>query len=334
MKKKNYATVVLILIFLLLIVTGLIFYRINNALYKVEQKPGIILPDKIPAYHFAMIYKEIGDPSWIYIKKGVEKAAKEFNVAVEFNGSSSFNDDEMFKYLDIAIASKVDGIVTYVWDEEQTTSLIDRAVTGGIPLVTIGTDAKNSSRHAFVGINTYDLGLQLGRMAIAATGGTGQAVLLSSNHENGEIMESNLLLGIWDGVKQYPDIRISTIGYKNAEFLGIEDAMNQLLKEDSEFSTIICTSERDTAIVAERLVDLNKVGYHIIGNGTSIELLRYIEKGVVFGTVTGDLEQMGYEAIRALVDLKEQGRTSAYFTVDTFVITKENVDKYLESGEE
>ena len=128
-----------------------------------------------------MIYQDVDDSVWFSIKKGVEKAAKAFNVAVEFNSSSTVNGYEMLKYLDIAVASKVDGIITYVWDEEQISPLIDRAVNQGIPVITIGRDVKESNRTAFIGVNTYDYGIQLGRMIVAATRGQGEVAIVDDS---------------------------------------------------------------------------------------------------------------------------------------------------------
>ncbi|NLL70843.1 MAG: sugar ABC transporter substrate-binding protein [Epulopiscium sp.] len=335
MKNKYYTTFVLILVLFILAITGFIFYRINRTLHRMEQNTEIIVPDQVPAYHFTMIYKDTDDSVWFSIKKGVEKASKEFNVAVEFNGSNSLSKDEMLKYFEIGIASKVDGIITYVWDEEKASSLIERAVNQGIPVITMGSDAKDSKRAAFVGVNTYHTGIQLGRMLIAATGGQGEVAVFDDAEQQEKVLVQNLMmLGIRDAIQQYPDIHISTIEYNNSDFLGIEDAIGHVLSGNSQYSTIVCTSEKETTVVAERLVDLNKVGYHIIGYGDSSELLRYIEKGVVFGTVTTNFEQMGYDTIRAMVDIKEKGRTSAYFTVDTSLITKNNVSEYIKAGEE
>jgi len=335
MKNKFFVTFVLFLVILILTTTGVIFYRIRSTLKDTRHNTGIIVPDQIPEYHFAMICKDDDAPAWLSIKKGVERASKEFNVAVEFNTVSTSNEEDLYKYLDIAIASKVDGIVTYVWDDGQTGLLIDRAMEEGIPVVTIGTDAKESKRIAYVGENKYTSGVQLGRMIIAVTEKKGEVVLLDSNKKGNEVMAQNLMImGIRDIIKDYPDIHMTTVEYDSSNFLGIEDAVSTLIKDNPELSTLVCTSEKDTLAVADILVDLNKVGYNIIGYGNSSELLRYIERGVVFGTVNVDHEQMGYDTIRALVDVRQNDRTSAYFKVDSFTITKQNVSKYIKSGEE
>ena len=69
--------------------------------------------------------------------------------------------------------------------KKKTGALINKGVDKDIPIVTIKTDAKNSRRAAFVGVNTYSAGTEMGRMLIAATGGSGNAVILVSNEESG-----------------------------------------------------------------------------------------------------------------------------------------------------
>ena len=335
MRKKNYLVLLTLVILPILSITLIIYFNINNALHSLDNSAGIVVPKTNPEYHFAMICENMDDPFWLSVKKGVEKASQEFNVAVEFNWPSGANAEEQSKCLDMAIVSKVDGIVTYVWDEEEAGKLIDKGVGKEIPIVTIRTDAKNSKRAAFVGVNTYSAGTEMGRMLLAATGGQGESLILTSNNETGGIVVQNLMIsGIMDAVNTAPKLKLETIQYDYANFLSLEDTIQNVLVKEPGLDAIICTNEKDTTLVAQRLIDLNKINYSIIGYGDTPEILRYIDNGVVFGTISADHEQMGYDAIKALVDLKKGGRTSAYFTVDTHLITKSNVAEYLETGDE
>jgi ribose transport system substrate-binding protein len=333
MKKKPYIIIFITIIIAIFGVNFFIFYNLNNSFKKIKSDDEMVMPEKIPSYHFVMISGNQDNFSWESIKEGGKRAAKEFGVAVEFKGSNIYNPEEQSKYMDMAIASKVDGIATYVWDEAQGKNYIDKAVKQGIPVITMGTDAKNSGRTAFVGINTYDSGVQLGRLTVEATGNQGEVVVLMSDGIIGGIMAQNLLLsGIQEAVKDYPNIKIKPIEYNTSEHQGIEEAIKDIISSNPSLDTIVCTTARDTSIVAEILVDLNKVGYHIIGSGDSPEVLRYIERGLVFGSVKADLEQMGYNAIEALVDTKKIGRTSTYFKVDNYSITKNNINDFIKDG--
>ncbi len=334
-RKKNYIVLVTLIILPILIITLIIYFNINNALHSLDNSAGIVVPKTDPKYHFAMVCENMDDPYWLSVKKGVEKASEEFNAAVEFNWPSGASADEQYKCLDMAIVSNVDGIVTYVWNETETGQLIDKGVDKAIPIVTIKTDAKNSRRAAFVGVNTYSAGTEMGRMLIAATSGRGDAVVLVSNNKVGGTVVQNLMIaGITDALKGTPDLKLETVEYNYDNFLSLEDTIQDIIVNKPGLKAIVTTSEKNTTLVAQRLIDLNKVNYSMIGYGDTPEILRYVDNGVIFGTVSADHEQMGYDAIKALVDLKEGGRTSAYFTVDTQLITKNNVRKYLESSEE
>jgi len=335
MRKKHYILLPAVLVLLILIITSIIYYSINSALASVNNNARMIVPEKQPVYHFAMICENVEESFWLSIKKGVEQASKDYNVAVEFNWPNSSNTDEQLKHMEMAIASRVDGIIAYVWDEQKAGEIIDRAVDQGIPVITIGSDAKNSKRAAFVGVNTYSYGVQLGRMLLAATGEHGDVVVLVSNDQLGGTVAQNLTIsGMKDALKSYPRINLTAIEYDHSDFLGIEDTIKEVLTNRPKLDAIVCTNAKDTTVVAQRLIDLNKVGYKIIGYGDTPEILRYIDNDVVFGTVTASHEQMGYNAIRALVDIKQKGRTSAFFTVNTHIITKENVSEYLKPGED
>lgn len=335
MRKKNYIVLLALIILPILVITLIIYFNINSALHSLDKSAGIVVPNTNPKYHFAMICKNMDDPFWLSVKKGVERASEEFNVAVEFNWPSDASSDEQYKCLDMAIVSNVDGIVTYVWNEEETGLLIDKGMDKAIPIVTIRTDAKNSRRAAFVGVNTYSAGTEMGRMLIAASGGRGNAVVLVSNDKAGGAVVQNLMIsGITDALKATPDLKLETVEYNYDNFLSLEDTIQDLIINKPGLNAIITTNEKDTTLVAQRLIDLNKVNYSLIGYGDTPEILRYIDNGVIFGTVSADHEQMGYDAIKALVDLNEGGRTSAYFTVDSQLITKTNVWKYLEPSEE
>lgn len=333
MNKKIYIFAIMIIIATIFSVNFLIFQKLNSSLSDEKNDNEMITPEEVPTYHFVMIAGNQDNFSWESIKVGGKRAAKELGIAVEFKASTFYNTEQQYKYMDMAIASKVDGIITYVCDEKQDKEYINKAFKQGIPVITMGTDSKDSKRTAFVGINTYDTGVQLGRMLLSSTGISGEVVILMSNGFIGGTMAQNLLLsGVQEVVKPYPSIKIKPIEYNNSEFQGIEEAIKSIINSEPDLDTIICTTASDTSIVAEILIDLNKVGYHIIGSGDSPEVLRYIEKGLVYGTVKADLQQMGYNAVQALMDIKENGRTSTYFKVDNYSITSNNIKEYVKDG--
>lgn len=334
MKKKHLLGLFFSFALLTIILMSYIFYTVNKSFKNIEQNLELIVPDQIPKYHFVMLSEDMEILSWDSVKKGVEKASKDFNVAIEYKNPNISKKGDHYKHMDMAITSKVDGIVTYVCEEEPTKEYINKAVNKGIPVVTMGADIKDSNRKAFVGINSFDIGSKLGNILISSNNDQGEAVLIISDKMIGGIKSKDILLsGIKNSLKNHPYIHVTPIEYNTLNYMGIEDVIKDILNSKPNIETIICTTERDTLVAAQVLIDLNKVEYNIIGIGNSKEILDYIKKSIIFSTVQTDMEQMGYLTIRALIDIKEKAKTVNHITVNSKIITKDNVSKIIKDGE-
>jgi len=283
-----------------------------------------------PEYHFAVI-GQADDTFWQSVRDGCLAAAEEYHVAVEFNVPRFTNLEEQLKYLDIAIASKVDGIVTHVLDEEKFTPLIDKAVDAGIPVITVEAEAKSSKRNAYVGTNTFNLGRESGKLVLQAKGEKANIAIILSDYIDGtENVPQNLrIAGTKDALKDMPGMTIRTFSASTG-FFSAEEVTRRILINYPEVDTIICTSAKDTISAAQVIVDLNKVGkITIIGYDDAPEILRYIEKGVIYGTVVANPYKIGYESIRSLVEIKKNRMTSTYVDTGAKVITCDNIQDYL-----
>lgn len=288
--------------------------------------------DMKPEYHFVVIAQSIDDPYWQSIRSGSQAAAEQYNVVAEFNGPRSTNIDEELQYLDIAIACRVDGIATHVLDEKKFTPLINKAIDIKIPVVTIENDAKDSKRISFVCTNGYKLGSEVGKLLASASGGEATvAIILNGYNENEENVAHNLrIAGFKDAIKEFPAVRIKTIKTTGDGFFSAEEVTKNILRDFPEVNAIMCTSSMDTIGVAQVVVDLNRVGQIIIvGNDDTTEVLRYVENDVICGTVVGNPYKTGFEAVKALVELKKTRMTSSYVDTGVQVVTKSNLPDYL-----
>jgi len=322
-----FGVVILVFIFIFLIGYSINYFQINlleaNSLLKESSS-------KID-YHFIVIAQNTDDSYWQIVREGCFDAASEFNVAVEFNGPRFTNMDEQVKYFKMAVASRVEGIVTPVLDEEVFTPLIDEATEAGIPVITIETDAKNSKRKAFVGTNTYNLGGEAGKLVLESVGDEAVIgiIIKSFNGTSENVPQDLRVAGFKDTLKDAPNAIIKTIQSSGAGLFSAEEVTRQILYNYPEVNTIICTNVKDTICAAQIVVDLNKVGQvTIIGYGDAPEILRYIEKGVIYGTVAANPYEMGYESIRSLVEYKKKFMTSSYVDTGARVITARNLEEY------
>jgi ribose transport system substrate-binding protein len=294
-------------------------------------KEEITEPLSKPKYHFYFIAQNSVDPFWMEAIKGVQESAKDNNVAVEFY-APRFNDPkEELKHIDIATLSKVDGIITHVSSAVDFTEAIDKAYNNNIPVITFENDDSKSKRQTFVGINSFIIGSEAAKMLIKATDGKANIAVISSEDYNQESVEQNLKMsGFISTLKEYPNIKIIKNYSSKMGILSAEEITQKIIDSEDKINAIFTVSSADTLGAAQFIVDRNKVGDIIlIGYGSSERILRYIDKGIIYGTVASDAFKMGYEGLKAMVDIKEGNPISTFIDTEIEVITKENLDKYI-----
>ncbi|MBM7563433.1 substrate-binding domain-containing protein [Paenibacillus sacheonensis] len=110
-----------------------------------------------------VISQEQGSYVMDEIEKGARTAAAGHGMMIDFWGVYRSNDEELLKQIDIAIASKVDGIILEGADRPDFVRLVNKATEKGIPVITINSDAPGSLRKTYIGSNHYQEGILMGQ---------------------------------------------------------------------------------------------------------------------------------------------------------------------------
>jgi ribose transport system substrate-binding protein len=283
-----------------------------------------------PRYHFYAIAQNSVDPFWKEVKHGIESAAKEYKVAVEFNAPRFNSPQEELKLLDIAVISKVDGIITHVSGGQDFTEVINRAYKNGIPVVTIENDNKESNRNTFVGTSSFQIGKAAAELMINATGGKANIAVITSDDMEADVSTQNLKMnGFLSTIKNYSGMKVISTYTSKMGILSAEEITQSIISGNESINAILTTSSVDTLGSAQLIVDRNKVGsITLVGYGDTEDILRYIRKGIIYGTVMSDPYKMGYESVKTLVDIMEKNNASTFIDTGVKVITLENIDEY------
>ena len=155
---------------------------------------------------FAVIPKSLDLPVFDYARIGAERAAKELgNVEIIWNAPASADQLKQKEILESFITQRVDGIAISALNGDFLTDTINRAIDSGIPVVTWDSDAPNSKRHAFYGVDDYESGRIMAAQAIKLLDGKGRVAVLTSL---GATNLQRRLDGVRDGLKDAPGISI------------------------------------------------------------------------------------------------------------------------------
>jgi len=98
-------------------------------------------------YRFVVVtHGQASDPFWSVVKNGVDQAAKDMGVSVEYQAPGRFDMVAMSQLIDAAVASNPDGLVVSIPDANALGPAIKRAVAAGIPVISInsGSDVAQS----------------------------------------------------------------------------------------------------------------------------------------------------------------------------------------------
>ncbi|GAA1615029.1 sugar ABC transporter substrate-binding protein [Nocardia ninae] len=90
-----------------------------------------------------------GDAFWNVVKNGAEAAGKDLGVRVEYN--SAGDPGQQAKLIDNAVAQGVDGLVVSMANPDALRPSIEKAVTAGIPVVTINSGENESVKYGAIG---------------------------------------------------------------------------------------------------------------------------------------------------------------------------------------
>ena len=83
------------------------------------------------------------DPFWSIVKNGVDAAARDTGVDVQYRAPATFDMPEMAKLIDNAVASKPDGLVVSFPDSSALGKSVQNAVRRGIPVISMNSAATN-----------------------------------------------------------------------------------------------------------------------------------------------------------------------------------------------
>ena len=89
---------------------------------------------------------QASDPFWSIVRKGIDDAARELDVSIDYRAPDTFNLERMRRLIDRAVDEKPDGIVVTIPDARVLGRSIRRAVQAGIPVVSMNSGSEDFKR--------------------------------------------------------------------------------------------------------------------------------------------------------------------------------------------
>jgi simple sugar transport system substrate-binding protein len=144
---------------------------------------------------------QASDPYWSVVQNGVNQAAEDMGVEVEYQAPDTFDMVAMAQMIDAAVASQPDGMAISIPDADALGESIQGGIDAGIPMVSLdsGSDvAAEMGMLTHVGQTEYEAGLAAGQRM----GEAGVTTALCINQEVGNVALEDRCRGFTDGLAE------------------------------------------------------------------------------------------------------------------------------------
>jgi ABC-type sugar transport system substrate-binding protein len=271
----------------------------------------------------------ISHPVWLDAKIAFEQACKDLGVKGAWVGPASINIDEMIKQIDLAIASKVDGIITMPLNPEAMRPALKRATDAGIPVVLMNSDDPVVARLAYLGLGNKNFGETQAAVALRYLNGR-KPVIAAMVADLTQESAREMLQAAEEKFKAAgPYEWVTTVA-------GSNDLAGEVQKYQEIFTTypsvnVVLNIVADGGSAAAKVVEEKDLkGVCIVGISDMEDTLDYIRKGTIYATLTENYPRMGYQPVEWLVAYLKNGVKPANIINDTGTIpvTKENLTTY------
>jgi ribose transport system substrate-binding protein len=235
-----------------------------------------------PTEKYYLVSVNIKNAYWQAAGAGLVAGARGLGVAAEMVGPDTYDPQAEAQAFRDAVAKKPSGILVSVADPNVMKDPIDAAITQGIPVLTIDSDAPASKRLTFIGTNNYQAGMMGGRVLAAQLHGKGSVVVYSMP---GQPNLEERLQGYKTMLADQPQIKIAQVVNVKGDPRIAFDTTTELLKGKTPPDGFVCLVSFACPEVAD-VLDRNKVtGKVVVAMDTDTNTLDWIQKGLIAATI-------------------------------------------------
>ena len=199
---------------ILMLSAGLSFTGCSKSGEDTAARSGATNSEK-STYTIGVIAKSSANPVFMAARTGAmaagERLSAELGVNVEVQWKTPPQEDAQVQaqYVEQLVASGIDGIAISVTDANVLNAALRSAVDKGVVVVTFDSDAPDSGRMAYYGVDDRAAGAEVMRQLAEVMGGEGTVAVLTGNPA--AVNLSNRVKGVEEAAAEYTGITIKDV---------------------------------------------------------------------------------------------------------------------------
>ncbi|MEZ6242334.1 MAG: substrate-binding domain-containing protein [Phycisphaerales bacterium] len=284
------------------------------------------------SYVIGVVAKSQGNPVFKAARVGAEDAARDledkYGIKVDIRWQTPNSEDAQVQaqYVEQLVASGVDGIAISVINADVLTGALKDAVDQGVQVMTFDSDAPNSGRMAYYGVDDKAAGAAVMRELAKVMGGEGVVAILRGNPAATNLQKR--VEGVREEAAKYPGITIKG-AYEHPETANDAASKMQAVQNANPDITgwalvggwpLYTDNALDGIYEHAKVVSLDPLPLP----------LEYLKKGQVQVLIGQPYYGWGYESVTYLIEKLHNAKNppKEFIYADFDVVTQDNVDEF------
>lgn len=274
-----------------------------------------------------MVPKANSHAFWVSVHAGAAAAGQQFDVDVLWNGPALETDyDRQMQIVDSMLAQHPDGLAVAAAERHALNRSLERAAELGIPVTVFDSAVDSTQYMTFVATDNYKAGQTSGRELARLVGGRGPVAMLMNAPGSASTVDRER--GFEDVLRaEFPDIRVVARQFSMSDRAKGRAAAENILTAHPDLAGIFASSELSSAGASLALKSRSLAGkVRLVAFDATDDLIADLKAGAIDALVVQDPFQMGFQAVKTLVDKLRGGAPPKQIDLPARVIRKTDLD--------
>jgi ribose transport system substrate-binding protein len=240
---------------------------------------------------------------FVAIHKGVDQAAREFNVDVVWNGPREETEHaRQIEIVESMLARRVDALAISATDERALASSVQRVIDAHIPVAIFDSGVNVEQYITFIATDNLEAGRTAARRLAALIGGKGKVAMIM--HKPGGTSTMLRERGFEETIaKEFPDVAIVARQFGMSDLAKSRAAAENILTANPDLGGMFASSEASSLGAIQAIRSRGMSGkVRLITFDFSDAHVEALRDGTIDIMLVQDPFRIGYETVRALAE--------------------------------
>ncbi len=251
--------------------------------------------------YIPVISKGFQHQFWQAVKMGAEKAAKQYNVKITFEGPENESQvDKQIEMLQAALAKKPAAICFAALDSKAAIPLLQKAKDAKIPVVGFDSGVDSDIPVATAATDNVAAAAAAAKKMAELIGDSGEVATIIHDQTSRTGIDRGT--GFLNEMKKHPNIKVVDVQYGGGDQLKSTDLAKAIIQAHPNLKGFFGANEGSIIGVLNAVKELKKEGkIVVIGYDAGKQQKDAIRSGLQAGAVSQDPVGIGFKAVEAAV---------------------------------